>query len=40
MDRADAAVVLDIPVGTVKSRIYHALRNLRAVLDEQPPQRS
>jgi RNA polymerase sigma-70 factor (ECF subfamily) len=33
---AEAAVVLGIPVGTVKSRLYHALRNLRAVLDEQP----
>jgi RNA polymerase sigma-70 factor (ECF subfamily) len=32
---AEAAVVLGIPVGTVKSRLYHALRNLRAVLDEQ-----
>jgi RNA polymerase sigma-70 factor (ECF subfamily) len=33
---AEAAVVLGIPVGTVKSRLYHALRNLRAVLDGQP----
>jgi RNA polymerase sigma-70 factor (ECF subfamily) len=33
---AEAAVVLGIPVGTVKSRLYYALRNLRAVLDEQP----
>jgi len=35
---AEAAAVLDIPVGTVKSRLYHALRNLRVVLDEQRSQ--
>jgi RNA polymerase sigma-70 factor, ECF subfamily len=30
-----AAEVLGIPVGTVKSRVYYALRALRAVLDER-----
>jgi RNA polymerase sigma-70 factor (ECF subfamily) len=34
----EAAAVLGIPVGTVKSRLYHALRNLRVVLDEQRSQ--
>jgi RNA polymerase sigma-70 factor (ECF subfamily) len=31
----DAAEVLGIPVGTVKSRVYYALRALRLVLAEQ-----
>jgi RNA polymerase sigma-70 factor (ECF subfamily) len=31
----EAAEVLDIPVGTVKSRVYYALRALRLVLAEQ-----
>jgi RNA polymerase sigma-70 factor (ECF subfamily) len=35
---AEAALMLDIPVGTVKSRLYHALRNLRVALDEQRSQ--
>jgi RNA polymerase sigma-70 factor, ECF subfamily len=30
-----AADVLDIPVGTVKSRVYYALRALRVVLEER-----
>jgi RNA polymerase sigma-70 factor, ECF subfamily len=30
-----AAEVLNLPVGTVKSRTYHALRRLRACLDEE-----
>jgi RNA polymerase sigma-70 factor (ECF subfamily) len=37
---AEAAVVLDIPLGTVKSRLHYALRNLRAALGEQPSQPS
>jgi len=32
---AEAAGVLGIPPGTVKSRSYHALRQLRAVMTEQ-----
>jgi RNA polymerase sigma-70 factor (ECF subfamily) len=35
---AEAAVVLDIPLGTVKSRLHYALRNLRHALDDQPSQ--
>jgi RNA polymerase sigma-70 factor (ECF subfamily) len=31
---AEAAQRLGLPVGTVKSRIYHALRELRLALDE------
>ena len=31
----DAAAVLGIPAGTVKSRLYYALRALRLVLDER-----
>jgi RNA polymerase sigma-70 factor (ECF subfamily) len=30
---ADVAAALDIPVGTVKSRVHHALRGMRARLD-------
>jgi len=30
---ADVAALLDIPVGTVKSRVFHALRKLRAELE-------
>jgi RNA polymerase sigma-70 factor, ECF subfamily len=30
-----AAEVLGVPVGTVKSRVYYALRALRVVLDER-----
>lgn len=32
---AEAAKALGIPEGTVKSRIYHALRRLRLALDEE-----
>jgi RNA polymerase sigma-70 factor (ECF subfamily) len=35
---SEAAEALGIPVGTVKSRAYHALRNLRGHLDRQPVQ--
>ncbi|MEN3357748.1 MAG: polymerase sigma-70 factor, subfamily [Mycobacteriales bacterium] len=35
---AAAATALDIPTGTVKSRLYYALRKLRDVLDEQRSQ--
>jgi RNA polymerase sigma-70 factor (ECF subfamily) len=31
---AQIAQVLDIPVGTVKSRVFHAVRHLRAQLDQ------
>jgi RNA polymerase sigma-70 factor (ECF subfamily) len=31
----EAAVVLGIPVGTVKSRLYHALRSLRLAIQEE-----
>jgi RNA polymerase sigma-70 factor, ECF subfamily len=31
----EAAEVLDIPVGTVKSRVYYALRALRLVFEER-----
>jgi RNA polymerase sigma-70 factor (ECF subfamily) len=31
----DTATALDIPVGTVKSRAYHALRALRVILEER-----
>jgi RNA polymerase sigma-70 factor, ECF subfamily len=31
----EAAEILGIPVGTVKSRVYYALRALRVVLDER-----
>lgn len=31
---AEAAAELGIPVGTVKSRTYYALRSLRTILDE------
>jgi RNA polymerase sigma-70 factor (ECF subfamily) len=30
---ADVAAALDIPVGTVKSRVHHALRGMRRTLD-------
>ena len=32
---AEAAVVLGVPAGTVKSRTYYALRALRATLEER-----
>ncbi|GAB3885343.1 hypothetical protein GCM10029964_047850 [Kibdelosporangium lantanae] len=31
---ADTAALLGVPVGTVKSRVYNALRQLRVILDE------
>jgi RNA polymerase sigma-70 factor, ECF subfamily len=31
----EAAVVLGVPVGTVKTRVYYALRALRIVLEER-----
>ncbi|MEV5543818.1 sigma-70 family RNA polymerase sigma factor [Saccharopolyspora shandongensis] len=32
---SDAASVLGVPVGTVKSRLHHALRNLKKTLEHQ-----
>jgi RNA polymerase sigma-70 factor, ECF subfamily len=31
----EAAAMLDVPVGTVKSRVYYAMRALRVVLEEK-----
>ena len=33
----DAAAARDVPVETVKSRLYYAMRSLRVVLDQQAP---
>ena len=33
---AEIAELLDIPVGTVKSRVFHAIRKLRAELEDKP----
>ena len=33
----DVAAALEIPVGTVKSRVFHAVRRLRELLAEEPP---
>jgi len=33
MSVAEVAVALDVPVGTVKTRLMHARRKLRAVLE-------
>jgi RNA polymerase sigma-70 factor (ECF subfamily) len=35
---AEAARVLGVPIGTVKSRIHYALRTLRLVFDEEREQ--
>lgn len=35
MSIADTAALLGVPVGTVKSRLYYALRSLRVILVEQ-----
>jgi RNA polymerase sigma-70 factor, ECF subfamily len=35
MDYADVGRTLDIPVGTVKSRMFHAVRKLRALLSPE-----
>lgn len=32
----EIAQVLDIPVGTVKSRVFHALRRMRSLLNHEP----
>lgn len=34
---SDAAEVLDIPVGTVKSRLHHTYRELKALLERNQP---
>lgn len=34
---SDIGDLLDIPVGTVKSRMFHALRALRSILEPEPP---
>ena len=36
---AEIAEELGIPVGTVKSRVFNALRKLRAALEEEKPRR-
>jgi len=37
---ADVALVLDVPVGTVKSRVFNAVRRLRELLQEGAPARA
>lgn len=34
---ADIAASLEVPVGTIKSRMFHAVRKLRAALEEDAP---
>ena len=36
MSLSEIATVLDIPVGTVKSRLYHAREKLKRVLTNDP----
>jgi RNA polymerase sigma-70 factor, ECF subfamily len=42
LSNREAAEALGLPIGTVKSRLHHALRALRAAIDadSRPPQRS
>jgi len=37
LDQSEIAALLGVPVGTVKSRTYYALRSLKAVLDGHRP---
>ena len=32
---AECAAALEVPVGTVKSRLFHAFKNLRSALSEE-----
>jgi RNA polymerase sigma-70 factor (ECF subfamily) len=36
MSIAEVAVALDVPAGTVKTRLMHARRSLRSVLEGDP----
>jgi hypothetical protein len=37
LDQSETAALLGVPVGTVKSRTYYALRSLKAILGEDRP---
>ncbi len=37
LSEAEIAERLDVPVGTVKSRMHHGLRKLQAALEERTP---